>query len=55
MTGDIGLNANALAAIIICYSIACAFVGAAITFGIIERRDRKNAARSKHKPLNIIA
>jgi hypothetical protein len=54
MNGDIGLSANVLAAIVICYSLACGFCGAAITIGVIERRLRK-ARQSKHKPTNIIA
>jgi hypothetical protein len=51
---DIGLTGNTIAAITILYSIACGFCGAAIAFGMIERRNRK-ARQTKHKPTNIIA
>jgi F0F1-type ATP synthase membrane subunit c/vacuolar-type H+-ATPase subunit K len=51
---DIGINGNALALIVIAYTMAVACVGAAFAFGIIERRNRKLASKPKRKPTNIL-
>jgi mannose/fructose/N-acetylgalactosamine-specific phosphotransferase system component IIC len=50
---DIGISGNALAAIVILYSLAVACVGAAFAFGIIERRNRKAQRKPKHTRINL--
>jgi hypothetical protein len=50
---DMDLSPNAILIIYIANSLAWAFCGAAIAFGIIERRERNAARKTKHTPINL--